>query len=152
MEGLAADPVSWPWTFPNLLIDTQRPKVNSTTHSGSWFTSSVAHPHAVNFGYSCTPSCRLIDNVFHLSSNKLYGFCLPEDSIAHAVRQSRTFFLFFDYSHLKSRLNSILVIPLATWFHLRSRSVWLLLPLPYNACLLVAYHAFLLFPFEAHLA
>ena len=41
---------------------------------------------------------------------------------------------FFDYSHPLSRLDSILVIPLPTWFHVRSWYVWLLLSLPYNPC------------------
>ena len=131
MEGLAVDPVSWPWTFPNLLIDTQFEFNHVLGESIHEFSSPPTCCQSWVLLHSIMSTYRQrFPSVIQQTLRLLYsgGFdCACSQS-------SRTFFFFFDYSHLQSRLNSILVILLPTWFHIRSWSVWLLLHLPYCPC------------------
>ena len=64
-------------------------------HSGIWHTSLAAHPHVVNLGYSCTPSCRLIDKRFPSVIQKTF-WLLYFGGFDWGCRPSRRrFFLFF---------------------------------------------------------
>ena len=77
----------------------------------------------------------------HVDLSTTFSICHTTNFMASVFRRIRLrmqsvksdlLLLLFDYSHLLSGLDSILVIPLPTWFHVRSWYVWLLLPLPYN--------------------
>ena len=118
MEGLAVDPVSWPWTSPNLLIDTQ----SEFNHALGELTHELSSPP------TCCQSWVLLHSIMSTYRQRFPSviqqtlWLLYSGGFDCACSQSsRTFFFFFfDYSHPLSGLDSILVIPLPTWFHVRS--------------------------------
>ena len=127
MEGLAVDPVSWPWTSPNQLIDTQ----SESNHALGDMTHELSIPptscqswvlmHSIMSTYRQRFPSVIQQTLWLLYSGGFDCAC---------SLSSRTFFFFFDYSH---RLRAGWIqFWLPTWFHVRSWYVWLLLPLSDN--------------------
>ena len=105
-EGLAVDPVSWPWTSPNQLIDTQ----SEFNHALGELTHELSSPP------TCCQSWVLMHSIMSTYRQRFPSVIQQTLWLLYSggfdcacSLSSRTFFFFLDYSHLLSGLDSILI-------------------------------------------